>query len=323
MFLGIFATLSKTWLVLRRILSTVSIPHPGLIAMKVFHISSSKASRLHDSEGGSIASSSSLLSQQSMHLHGQRWSIFGSSDGDNRGAGYLKVGQIVYLRLVEICLVALTPVSMGVPFGLRWYYNATFPFPSAWQAPPFAAVLLLFLVPIVIAQFLSHKHRAHMIMKSTNPLVASDAGSAGHGDTSNWIISAYSTMTSPFAEDRKLWLVAMVYRRVLFAILNTFFWNGAARQLTVTMLLLGFLLLHWHFKPFKNDRAQRLESVCLSLLVVQSTLQIPASVLRAVAMSPSMPGEVGAAISWTTAFTVIAPLVAIGVIFVRDKIMCR
>lgn len=85
------------------------------------------------------------------------------------------------------------------------------------------------------------------------------------------IRARFGALFTPFAPHASLWQVAILLRRVLCVLIDTFM-TQAPRNLCFMLVHFFFLMLHIRIKPSATELANQLETASLVLLVLLSAL---------------------------------------------------
>lgn len=146
--------------------------------------------------------------------------------------------------------------------NVRWY-DASELCLSKWQVGPLIGLLVLLLLPAALFV------RARQLRRGVPSFW--------------WEGSALRYYSAPFRPEARHWVVVMLYRRAVLAMLVELVEVAYVRALVGTVFTVMVLMVDWRFKPFEHSRVQALESGCLALLVILSVFQVRSGALQSTA----------------------------------------
>jgi len=183
--------------------------------------------------------------------------------------GWLQLAIYAYSAVMKAALALLYCVDIPGADGTYLFTAAAdVRCYTGWQYVMFLIAALLFAAPlalgVVTVRWQRHAREASISSQHAHVL---------------------SVLASPFHESAAYWSSTLLLQRLLLISLFTFVSPVASREITLLTACVAFLLLHLYARPFKQRSAQRLQTVCSTLLVLITALNLPAASQSTIAVS--------------------------------------
>jgi hypothetical protein len=126
---------------------------------------------------------------------------------------------------------------------------------------------------------------APLLMQSVQSLEPSSVAPARAG--AGCMGAALEVLCSPYRAEASYWSSVLLLQRLALIAVNTFLVVPNTRQISLLVVLTGFVLVHVYRQPFRRAASNFYATLCATLLVVIGVLNLPVAALATGAYQPN------------------------------------